>query len=136
MKRISCLCAVLAGCSVSPASRFDERIVLIVQTGPLGAVRAGELEPAAFKAIDEFKTELGRYEQPGYRSRYDDDFGYDDAAGGSSESTRSGGPKAGGPDYLLRFRAGSPASAASAWAVQAALPALPEHRETTHSDAA
>ena len=30
MKRICCLCAVLAGCSVSPASRFDERIEELV----------------------------------------------------------------------------------------------------------
>ena len=28
--------------------------------------------------IDEFEAELSRYQQPGYRSRYDDDFGYDD----------------------------------------------------------
>ncbi len=28
--------------------------------------------------IEEFKAELDRYKQPGYRSRYDDDFGYDD----------------------------------------------------------
>ncbi len=28
--------------------------------------------------IAEFKTELDRYEEPGYRSRYDDDFDYDE----------------------------------------------------------
>lgn len=28
--------------------------------------------------IDEFEAELSRANQPGYRSRYDDDFGYDD----------------------------------------------------------
>ncbi len=28
--------------------------------------------------IDEFEAELSRCQQPGYRSRYDDDFGYED----------------------------------------------------------
>lgn len=29
--------------------------------------------------IEEFEAELSRYQQPGYRSRYDDDFEYDEA---------------------------------------------------------
>lgn len=29
--------------------------------------------------IQEFEAELSRYQQPGYRSRYDDDFGYEDS---------------------------------------------------------
>ena len=28
--------------------------------------------------IDEFEAELSRCQQPGYRSRYDDEFGYED----------------------------------------------------------
>jgi len=35
------------------------------------------------------------------------------------------GPKAGGPDYLLRFRAAAPASTDEAWPADAPLPALP-----------
>ncbi|WP_415402340.1 bifunctional proline dehydrogenase/L-glutamate gamma-semialdehyde dehydrogenase PutA [Tateyamaria sp. SN3-11] len=36
------------------------------------------------------------------------------------------GPKAGGPDYLLRFRAAPPVQSDEAWTTPAALPALPD----------
>ena len=36
--------------------------------------------------IEEFEAELDRYQQPGYRSRYDDDFEYDDD---DAEATKS-----------------------------------------------
>lgn len=47
--------------------------------------------------IDEFNTELGRYQQPGYRSRYDDDFGYDDIAAVSDKSADSAARSKGSP---------------------------------------
>ena len=43
------------------------------------------------------------------------------------------GPKAGGPDYLLRFRATAPAKADGTWAGNAPLPALPAQRHTALS---
>lgn len=46
------------------------------------------------------------------------------------------GPKAGGPDYLTRFRGGTPTGPASDWGTSAALPTLPLHRVTTQSDVA
>lgn len=36
--------------------------------------------------IVEFQAELDRYQQPGYRSRYDDDFDYDEIAPADSET--------------------------------------------------
>ena len=48
--------------------------------------------------INEFEAELSRSNQPGYRSRYDDDFGYDDddietyVDSGKAKSESSGGP--------------------------------------------
>ena len=51
--------------------------------------------------IEEFEAELSRCQQPGYRSRYDDDFGYEDVEAddvvetpstAKSQSRREGGP--------------------------------------------
>jgi len=45
--------------------------------------------------ITEFEAELSRCQQPGYRSRYDDDFGYEDvdtAAVADNEAKSKGGP--------------------------------------------
>ncbi len=51
--------------------------------------------------ITEFEAELGRYQEPGYRSRYDDDFGYEDVDTSTVESpssSRTTAPKSeGGP---------------------------------------
>ncbi|WP_223424632.1 bifunctional proline dehydrogenase/L-glutamate gamma-semialdehyde dehydrogenase PutA [Tateyamaria pelophila] len=46
------------------------------------------------------------------------------------------GPKAGGPDYLMRYRAAAPSGAASNWTSKAALPALPASKITTQRDVA
>ncbi|MBY5932008.1 bifunctional proline dehydrogenase/L-glutamate gamma-semialdehyde dehydrogenase PutA [Tateyamaria omphalii] len=46
------------------------------------------------------------------------------------------GPKAGGPDYLLRFRAATPAQASETWSKSAQLPALPKTEAQTHSSTA
>ncbi|WP_299772684.1 bifunctional proline dehydrogenase/L-glutamate gamma-semialdehyde dehydrogenase PutA [uncultured Tateyamaria sp.] len=40
------------------------------------------------------------------------------------------GPKAGGPDYLLRFRAKAPETSSGAWTGPSALPALPQNSST------
>ncbi|MEX0312350.1 MAG: L-glutamate gamma-semialdehyde dehydrogenase, partial [Tateyamaria sp.] len=47
------------------------------------------------------------------------------------------GPKAGGPDYLLRFRSSQPASSEDAWTERAVLPSLPKpaHAAVTDSTA-
>nr|WP_223274755.1 bifunctional proline dehydrogenase/L-glutamate gamma-semialdehyde dehydrogenase PutA [Tateyamaria sp. syn59] len=45
------------------------------------------------------------------------------------------GPKAGGPDYLLRFRAMTPVQASEAWSKAAPLPALPKTETQNHSSA-
>lgn len=48
--------------------------------------------------IDEFQAELRRYQQPGYRSRYDDEFGYEDVdAGDAIPSEPSAKSEAGPP---------------------------------------
>lgn len=44
------------------------------------------------------------------------------------------GPKAGGPDYLMRYRAPVPAGAASAWTSPAKLPGLPATKVAIKSD--
>jgi RHH-type proline utilization regulon transcriptional repressor/proline dehydrogenase/delta 1-pyrroline-5-carboxylate dehydrogenase len=46
------------------------------------------------------------------------------------------GPKAGGPDYLLRFRATAPAGPSGEWPTIAPLPLVPAHNLTAHSDVA
>ncbi|WP_299042948.1 bifunctional proline dehydrogenase/L-glutamate gamma-semialdehyde dehydrogenase PutA [uncultured Tateyamaria sp.] len=43
------------------------------------------------------------------------------------------GPKAGGPDYLLRFRAPQPVAEQDAWTKQAAVPPLPSRQHTTRA---
>lgn len=43
--------------------------------------------------IEEFEAELSRCDQPGYRSRYDDDFGYDDVESGSSIPSEDTSPR-------------------------------------------
>ena len=55
--------------------------------------------------IEEFNAELDRYQQPGYRSRYDDDFGYDDGivpeeSGAVADPKATGGPPR--PHFLDR----------------------------------
>jgi stage V sporulation protein G len=51
--------------------------------------------------IQEFNAELDRYQQPGYRSRYDDDFDYEDVKGEASPPATpakpSGGTKSSSP---------------------------------------
>jgi stage V sporulation protein G len=39
--------------------------------------------------IEEFEAELRRCKQPGYRSRYDDDFGYEDVEAGDLSGTQA-----------------------------------------------
>ncbi|WP_299553292.1 bifunctional proline dehydrogenase/L-glutamate gamma-semialdehyde dehydrogenase PutA [uncultured Tateyamaria sp.] len=46
------------------------------------------------------------------------------------------GPKAGGPDYLLRFRAKTRATSSGSWAKPAALPALPQTSQTLQDSTA
>ena len=54
--------------------------------------------------IDEFNAELDRYQQPGYRSRYDDDFGCEEPEASDTEVVAdpkgTGGP--GRPHFLDR----------------------------------
>jgi stage V sporulation protein G len=47
--------------------------------------------------IHEFNAELDRYQEPGYRSRYDDDFDYDDAASESSQPATTPAKPSGTP---------------------------------------
>lgn len=53
--------------------------------------------------IEEFNTELDRYQEPGYRSRYDDDFGYEvqesDGAADSAAKSKGGPPR---PHFIDR----------------------------------
>ena len=46
--------------------------------------------------IEEFEAELSRSREPGYRSRYDDDFDYDDAGAPTSPANRQNEQRANG----------------------------------------
>lgn len=57
--------------------------------------------------IDEFQAELNRCQQPGYRSRYDDDFGYEDTDAGDLIASEGGG-KDRGPAGRSKPESGPP----------------------------